>query len=259
MLSKKEALQMTKEQMMQAMPEYNSQFNVAGTGAYFMPKDPNPDRSHGDVVSNIHTKHGKGFWSHIQIHEDDYIKYKLFNGTRLAALLYKLKVHEPRDEDGLRGDWRYIQNQENANAKLEATLGKTFLVIDEDIREWTAEEQEGADHRKFIKGIAKTDPENLKMIAGLKGLHDGMEAPLEDSWPTLNGTVPTLNGTVPTLTSKGLPAAAWNYQPGPTALSVGSEAIIKVDPEKNITFGIEMEKAIKKVLDTDIPETGKAP
>ncbi len=197
MLSKQEALQIEKEQE-RLTSTYANKVDIAETSGYYDTTGNNPDRSHGAVVANIHTKHGKGFWSHIQIYGDDYIKYKLFNGTRLGALLYKLKLHEPRDEDGTHSDWCYIRHQENANAKLEATLGKTFLKIDEDIREWVGTEEEAADHRKFIKGIAATDPENLKMIAGLKDLHDGMEAPLKDLNP--ENPQPMSSDTVPTIT-----------------------------------------------------------
>ncbi|KKN92450.1 hypothetical protein LCGC14_0209410 [marine sediment metagenome] len=230
-------------------------FNVAAPGAYYTSTGNDPNRSHGAVVANIHTKHGKGFWSHIQIHADDFIQYKLFNGVRLGMLLYKLKLHEPRDEEGLRPDWHYIKNQENANAKLEATLGKTFLAIDEDISEWAAKEQEGKGHRKFIKSIAKTDPENLKMIAGLKDLHDGMEAPLGDHNP--ENSQPMSSGTVPTITGPVSAGVVYNYQPQPAGLSVGSETLISVDPESNVTLGDGMKKAIRDVLDE--PETGKAP
>jgi hypothetical protein len=82
-----------------------------------------------------------------------------------------------------------------------------------------------------------------------------MNAPLEDPKPALNGT------SSPAVSAASVQAAGavYNYQPRPVALSVGSEALITVDPESNITFGDNMEKAIKQVLAEPEPETGKAP
>ncbi len=238
MISKKEAL------------TYNSQFNVAGTGTYYTATGNNPNRSHGAVVANIHTKHGKGFWSHIQIHEDDFIRFKLFKGSLLPRLLYKLKLKEPRDEDGVHSEWRYIRNQENANAKLEAALGKIFLKIDEDIYEWTAKKLEGADHRKFIKGIAKTDPENLKMIAGLKDLHDGMEAPLEDSQLLSGGTTktvtpPSVSATSGTVSLPALSCSPVEYNSASSG-TIGAN-VVEVEP----FFGRRLRKTFLEL-------TGKA-
>lgn len=160
-----------------------SPWNIGGTGTFGTTtgNDEFANREHGPEVSKIITNHGNGFWSDIRIHQDDFVYYKLFRG-RFAKLLCALSLGalKPKDVEGYKHDWKFIGNQGQPEYKLEAELGKTFLKIDELITAELKKEQKEKAHKKFIKGIAKTDPENLKMIAGLKTLDEGMTAPLEE-------------------------------------------------------------------------------
>ncbi len=155
---------------------YDNSFNVAGSGAYFTSTRNEFNGDHGAVISKIYTNHGNGFWSYIKIHENDFIFYKLFRGSFISRILGKLRIRTPRDVTGAVMAWDHLDGQGTKDCKLEATLGKTYLAIDELI----AQELKDEKHRKFIKGIAKTDPENLKMISGLKTLDEGMTTTLGD-------------------------------------------------------------------------------
>jgi hypothetical protein len=213
-------------------------------------------RDHGDTVADFKTRHGNGFWSQIKICDDDFVFYKLFRGNFLDWALHKLKIKNPKDTDY--SNWNYITGQAREGQKLEATLGKTYLEIDEKMKE----ELEDEEHRKFIKGIAATNPENLKMIAGLKTLDDGMKEPLEDP---LNGDSQKVTSGAITVAKQKAMSSAWNANMG-SALAANGEEIIRVDPDSTVSFGEKMEKAIKKVMEAPTedmvqgtPETGKAP
>jgi hypothetical protein len=226
--------------------QFDSQIVASGIGTYSSTGEN--WRDHGELVTDIHTKHGKGFWSIIQIYEDDHIFYKLFRTGFLRRILCGLGIRDPKDTSG--GDitsWDQIAGQDKKDSKLEATLGKTYLKIDEKIAEELVDEE----HRKFIRGIADTDPENLKMIAGLKTLDEGMTEPL--SAPIENTSRPP--PTPPMVTIKQPEnVSQWNSN---NTIAMGANEIIRVDPDDKISFAQKMEKAIKKVMDA--PETGKTP
>jgi hypothetical protein len=232
---------------MKVIPQYMDSFKVAGTGAYYTNSSQDWRRGHGGVVANKTTFHGDGFFSDIRICQDDYIRFKLFRGGWFCKLLFKLGWREPRDEDGFKTDWKNISNQSNSNQNLEVNLGKTYLKIDEMI----AVELEAEEHEDFIRKMAKTDPENLKMIAGLKTLDDGMNAPLEE--PTLNGNSQPMTSGAITIAKAQASASMWNAGQD-AAIALNGQEVVRVDPSGNYTFGDKMSKAIKKVV-----ETGKAP
>jgi hypothetical protein len=145
----------------------------------------------------------------------------------------------PKGEDGAVVEWKHIHGQYDADLKLEVTLGKTYLKIDEEVAEDVAE----CEHEKFIRGIASTDPENLKMIAGLKTLDDGMKAPLDP--PKLNGT------------SQPIKATSYAYNTVPV-----SQSMMNIDHNDNISFSTKMAEAIRKVNDEPRPGpsgVGKSP
>jgi hypothetical protein len=257
------------EQMLKIQPDPSALAAIKydDSGTYFQKSDnATLNREHGEPVTDIHTKHGQGFWSEIRIHEDDFIFYKLFRGNFLVRLTHKLGFKKITDINGADKAWDYIGGQGHKDCKLEATLGKTFLLIDKMI----ADELKDEEHRKFIKGIAKTDPENLKMIAGLKILDEGMTAPLDDiKLPDLNGA--SRPGIVPqgrfnqvkknlSVSASDAAAAAWTPKGGMSICNAGEE-IVRIDKDSNVTFGDKVAKAIKEVADEDEIklQAGKAP
>jgi hypothetical protein len=222
---------------MYSMPAATS-FKINGSGEYFTGTGNN--REHGLVVSDIITGHGQGFFSHIQIYQDDFIQYKLFRGIFWAKLRYLISHRGPKDEDGNKVDWKNIPGQYDADLKLEVMLGKTYLKIDEEV----AEDLAASEHEEFIRGIAKTDPENLKMIAGLKTLDDGMKAPLDP--PKLDETGSVTN---PPLINPPLTFSINTVK--------ASESMMTVDNCDNISFSDKMQEAIKKV--TEEPRRAPGP
>ena len=222
------------------MPNYDSSstFKVNGSGTFYSKTSTgNPDSfntRHGGEVTSILTKHGNGFFSDIRICHDDWIRFKLFRGGLIAYALHKLGWREPRDIDGNEVGWANIPNQNNNNQKLEVQLGKTFLKIDDMI----AGEMEAEEHEGFIREMAKTDPENLKMIAGLKTLDDGMKSAVDP--PDLNGI--TTQKTVTPPNNAG--AIGWK-------LDTKSNEIMKIDHNDNISFSDKMAAAIKKVSEVN--------
>ena len=192
------------------------------SGAFF---NHTANRLTGPVVAQIRHLHGNQFWSDIQITADDYVRFKLFRGGWISKALFLLGK-EPKDEDGKKQEWDSIGHQ-GTDAKLEVTLGRTYLKIDEII----ADELGDHKHRKFIKEIAKTDPDNLKMIASLKNLDEGMKEGSPE--------VPELNDTA-------RPATVWKYKPSISvtgsgtitgnnlSLSSNVTEIVKVDSDGNL-------------------------
>jgi hypothetical protein len=263
-----EALYQFQQQPMQPMPlvipkkvpQYHNHYNVSGTGTFTT--TGTVGRLHGPEVAKIVTNHGDGYFSDIRITQEDYIHYKLFRGSWFVKLLYKLGWREPRDAEGCKIQWEAIPGQEVRDRKLEVMLGKTYLKIDELI----AEEANIDEHEEFILGIADTDPENLKMIAGLKVLDDGMKAPLDNvAHPPLNGTSQpkSINSGAIALAKTQAAASAWTAGQDANIVMNGHE-IVKIDPTGNVSFGDEMTKAISKAVDkaaeeTDLLKTGKAP
>lgn len=217
---------------MYSMPAATS-FKINGSGEYFTGTGNN-NREHGIVVSKITTGHGDGYFSHIQIFQDDFIRYKLFRGGIFGKAWFKVTGRSPKDEDGNKVEWQNLPGQYDADLKLEVTLGKTYLKIDEEV----AEDLAASEHEEFIRGIAKTDPENLKMIAGLKTLDDGMKAPLDP--PKLDETGSVTN---PPLINPPLTFSINTVK--------ASESMMTVDNCDNISFSDKMQEAIKKVTEAD--------
>lgn len=211
------------------------------------------NRLTGPVVTQKTMSYENGFWSVIQITADDHVRFKLFRGGWFSKALYLLGK-EPRLPDGDKQQWDSIGYQ-GSEAKLEVTLGNTYLKIDEIM----AEEVEDSEHRDFIKEMAKTDPENLKMIAGLKNLDDGMKdgSPAVAVLPDLNGTsVSKLSGST---TYPNISTGSITF--GPPA----SESV-RVDEDGNVynsenpnsvgldsKFNSELVKAIRDIRDGSTP------
>ena len=210
---------------------YSSSMKVVGDGAYFSSEKTNRYDQDSDVVASKLTGHGDGFWSEIRIYDNDYIRFQLHRGSRFKKLLFWMGLSDgPKDSEGQRAAWDSIgTHQLDPGYKLESNLGKTYLLIDEMI----AGEMKDEEHRKFIRGIADTDPENLKMIAGLKKLDEGMTAPLS---PTTAGTSPPITSATTTVNK------VTGKQPGASAWAAGASEIIRVG---NIRFGDKMQEAIK--------------
>ena len=117
-------------------------------------------------------------------------------------------------------EWKCIEGQDVKDSKLEAQLGKTYLKIDELI----AKELKAEKHKKFIKGIAKTDPENLKMIAGLKTLDEGLTEPLDEP---MNGASTTCK-----ITGKKITSGSINLTPAQMQSMYDARDISKTGPQK---------------------------
>jgi hypothetical protein len=101
--------------------------------------------------------HGKGYWSLIKVYEeDDTVYFKLMKGHIFKRIFWRF--------------WNfYFADGFDAAEKrdnLEATLGMAYLKIDELIEV----KDKDRSHAKFVKNMMKTDPDNLKMIAGLDTL-----------------------------------------------------------------------------------------
>jgi hypothetical protein len=123
--------------------------------------------------------HGNGYWSLIRVYEyDDTVSFKLMKGSWFKRIFWRPWHH-----------WfagGFITGEERGS--LEVALGSVYLEIDERIEL----REKKKTHGKFVKNMMKTDPDNLKMIAGLDTL-DKATKPAEA--PKASGTVSSLSPT----------------------------------------------------------------
>jgi len=225
----------------------------------------------GQTVSKVHRRidrvttrsriveYDEGYWVKITVNDDDHVSYKLFNGGWLAKTFYKIGLRKVLDSGG----WDAVKQRDT----VEATLGATYMAIDEAIVEDLGRDK----HSKFLKDMIKTDPENLKAIAQLDMLDKGdgpgtqVEPVLSASGVTAtktygqnisvsgSGTLSKTNTSKPAVLGVGPMSLSGG---GATSLSFGtSEEAMKVDPDGSVSFGNKMAEAIRKVTQEDKGET----
>ena len=187
-----------------------------------------------------------GYWAKIEINETDHVTYKVFNSGWLAKMFNSVGFRKV-----LVNGWDSVKQRDT----VEATLGATYMAIDESI----AADLKSAKHSKFLKEMIKTDPENLKAIAQLdmldKGDGPGTDTAVE---PVLSASgVSGMNKYSQNISVSGSGTYAKMDLSKPAALSIGpisvgggSEDIISMDPDGEVSFGPEMAKAIKAAVDT---------
>jgi len=197
-----------------------------------------------------------GYWAKIEINDTDHVTYKVFNSGWLAKTFNKIGFRKV-----LGNGWDSVKQRDN----IEATLGATYMAIDEAI----AEDLRKVKHSMFLKEMIKTDPDNLKAIAQLDMLDKG-DGPGTEQASTVGqvsaaqpgaSIMPKTYGQNITISGSGTYSKADPTKPtaiavGPTALNAGGatslsfgngEEAIKVDPDGGVSFGDEMAKAIKKL------------
>ncbi len=187
-----------------------------------------------------------GYWAKISINETDHVTYKLFNSGWMAKALHKIGFRKV-----IESGWSSVKQRDT----VEATLGATYLAIDEAIQE----DMKKMKHSKFLKEMIKTDPDNLKAIAQLDMLDKGDGPGSENDQPQATlGTVsmaPPHNiqysnnmqvsgsGTI-TKTVPSKPASITFSNPD--ILGSPAEEIVRVDPEGNVSHGNAIADAIKQ-------------
>lgn len=193
-----------------------------------------------------------GYWAKINITDGDHVQYRLFNSGWLAKTFHKIGFRKVID-----GGWDSVKQRDN----IEATLGATYMAIDAAI----AEDIKKKDHRKFLKEMIKTDPDNLKAIAQLDMLDKG-DGP-GSSPPVLNGanqgmvSGSNIIGTSTGNITKANPNKPASVRTGSVSFAAGgangitfgdsSEEVIKVDSKGDISFGDRMAKAIREAAQTE--------
>ncbi len=200
-----------------------------------------------------------GYWVKITINDNDSVSYKLFNSGWLAKAFHKIGFRKV-----LNNGWTSVKQRNS----VEATLGATYMEIDEAIEE----DMKKTEHCKFLKEMIKTDPENLKAIAQLDMLDKGDGPGSGNDQPDSGATQapPTVTfsnnvrvsgtGAYYTKYDDSKPASIQTGQidfkaGGANSLSFGEEEVIKVDPEGGISFGDKMASAIKQVVQTEKGDT----
>jgi hypothetical protein len=121
---------------------------------YSSPVTQPSTRIGGSGVIRLKKNLGNGYWAVLKVYEDSELVYcSLNHGHRWKRLLWHLPYW----------DFTFF---ESFGDTLESKLGNAYLKMDKMI-----EADKGSKgHSKFVKDMVKTDPENLKMIAGLDKL-----------------------------------------------------------------------------------------
>lgn len=86
-----------------------------------------------------------GYWAKITVSDNDHVTYKLFNSGWLAKTFHKIGFRKV-----LSADWDAVKQRDT----VEATLGATYMAIDEAI----AEDMKKSKHDVFLKEMIKNGP-----------------------------------------------------------------------------------------------------
>ena len=190
-----------------------------------------------------------GYWVKITIESNDHVRYKLFNGGWLAKSLHKIGFRKIIDSG-----WDSVKQRDT----IEATLGATYMAIDEAI----AEDMKKSKHSTFLKEMIKTDPDNLKAIAQLDMLDKGDGPGSENDAPTAMPPSATSIQYSNNMVVSGSGAYLMKEDESePASLTVGpdnsmmfgnldtlgspAEEVVRVDPEGNVSHGDAIADAIK--------------
>ena len=186
-----------------------------------------------------------GYWAKIEVRDDDHVSYKVFNSGWLAKTFNQIGFRKV-----IGNGWDAVKQRDT----IEATLGATYMAIDEAI----AEDLRKTEHSKFLKEMIKTDPENLKAIAQLDMLDkgDGPGAEQASTVGQVSAAQPSaINANSQNISISGSGTYS-NVDPTkPSLLGVGSmalnadgEDLITVDSDGDVSFGNKMAKAIEATV-----------
>ncbi len=205
-----------------------------------------------------------GYWAKIDISDSDHVSYNVFNSGCLAKKFNKIGFRKV-----LGNGWDSVKKRDT----VEATLGATYMAIDEAIEE----DLRKMEHNKFLKEMIKTDPENLKAIAQLDMLDKG-DGPGTEQLSTAGqvasaGSGVALPVTTQNITVSGSGAYFQKDDPtkpssiktgpmsfnaaGPAVLQFNDEEAIIVEPDGSVSFGDKMAKAIKATVEDTTIEKGE--
>ncbi len=132
-------------------------------------------------VSKIVKRHtNKDFFYVISVSDTDDVFYQIWEGGWFSMLLFKAM--------GDRNGYRKTNVNANRNTQwdavrkrthLPATIGATYLEIDDAIEKHIEDSKVASDHDNYAEELLKTEPDNLKMIQGLEKLAEGEPEPDE--------------------------------------------------------------------------------
>ena len=188
-----------------------------------------------------------GYWAKVEVSDTDHVSYKVFNSGWLAKTFNQIGFG--KGFGNTVNGWDSIKQRDT----IEATLGATYMAIDEAI----AEDLRKTEHGKFLKEMIKTDPENLKAIAQLDMLDKG-DGPGAESSIGVSAAQPStvLPGTPLPYVQNLQVSGSGTYSNktasmllDPMALNAGGEDLIKMDPDGEVSFGDKMAEAIKSVVE----------
>ena len=114
-------------------------------------------------ISTKVRKHNKGYYSDVAVLASDVVCWKVIKTNPVGIFLYKLGLNKKHNVK----EW----NTSSKYDKLEATLGAAYIAIEKEVDALIRRK----DHKKFVKDILNTDPDNLKMISELKKLDGQVE------------------------------------------------------------------------------------
>ena len=207
-----------------------------------------------------------GYWAKIDISDSDHVSYKVFNSGWLAKTFNKIGFRKV-----LGNGWDSVKKRDT----IEATLGATYMAIDEAIEE----DLRKMEHNHFLKEMIKTDPENLKAIAQLdmldKGDGPGTEqlstagqvssagsgvafaTPGQNITVSGSGTYSKIDSSKPAVLQTA-PISFSGGGAGATLLQFEGEDAIKMDPDGSVSFGHKMAQAIKATVEDTTTEKGES-
>ena len=126
-------------------------------------------------VSKIVKRHtNKDYFYVISVSDTDDVFYQIWEGGWFSMLLFKAMG----DRNGYRKtnvnasrntQWDAVRKRTH----LPATIGATYLEIDDAIEKHIEDSKVASDHDNYAEELLKTEPDNLKMIQGLEKLAEG--------------------------------------------------------------------------------------
>ncbi len=126
-------------------------------------------------VSKIVKRHAnKDYFYVISVSDTDDVFYQIWKGGWFSLLLFKAMGNrngykKKNVNDRHNTQWDAVRKRTH----LPATIGATYLEIDDAIKKHIEESKVASDHDNYAEKLLKTEPDNLKMIQGLEKLAEG--------------------------------------------------------------------------------------
>ncbi len=176
-------------------------------------------------VNKIVKRHAnKDFFYVISVNNTDDVYHQIWEGGWFSMLLFKAMgsrkwYRNTNINDRRNTQWGAVRKRTH----LPATIGATYLEIDEAIEKHVESSKVASEHDYYAEELLKTKPDNLKMIEGLEKLAEGEPEAQEWIAGQRTGSVTQGNVTAGTYSSNitvsgqgtfyGTPGASLSYDP----------------------------------------------